>query len=220
MRLGYLRPSQGGWLGISKWSWRAAVTAMALVASMSVMGSGTVGAVPVPHTQTEHSKSTTVLNPPAHQMAALNFLLGEYKCLTTPAPGLGRVTIYETTHKILDGNYYQMLVKIPVPGGTVAGYWTLGWDPVDQNYIAQYFDNRDTTGTDTSAGWQDGHLKFSGPYVRVVTTGGVSGVAKGGQTTSQDDFVIVQPGHYIDYGSRTVNGQWISTGYADCHQIS
>jgi hypothetical protein len=216
MRLKYLRPSRAGHLGIGL----AAVVAMALVASAALAGAESASAVPVNHAKTSRAESATVLNPPAHQMSELDFMLGKYTCLTAPFPHLGRLTMYESTRKILDGNYYQMTVKLLIPGeGLFTAYWTLGWDSVDHNYIAQYFDNTGTTGTATSTGWQDGHLKFPGQYVKVVTPGGASGIGKGAQETAQDDFFIVGPGHYIDASSVLQNGQWVSAGANDCQKI-
>jgi hypothetical protein len=213
MRLKYIRPSQPGHPGAGKWSLLAAIAATALVASVALTGAGSAGATPVAHAQTNQ---TAVLNPAAHQMAELNFLLGRYKCLSTP----GDLTTYESTSKILDGNYYQMVVKFFIPGaGMFTAYWTLGWDSVDHNYIGQYFDNLGTTGTATSAGWQNGHLKFPGQYVKVVTPGGASGAGQGARQTAQDDFVSVGPGHYIDSGSVLQNGQWVSASGSDCQKI-
>jgi len=220
MRLKYLRPSQYEHPGIARWSFLAAILATALVASVALMGAGSAGAAPASHAKTNQAKSAAVLNPPAHQMAELDFLLGGYKCLTAPYPQYGRLTVYESTRKILDGNYYQMTITIPIPGvGTISAYWTFGWDPVDLDYIAQYFDSLGTTGTSTSAGWQNGHLKFRGQYVNVVTPGGVSGVGKGERLAAQDDLTIAGPGHYIDSSSDRPNGQWISTGADDCQKI-
>lgn len=196
------------------------VVVMALVAGVALTGAGSAAAVPVTHAKTGQARSTAVLNPPAHQLTELDFLLGTFTCLTDPAPGAAQHTSTWTTSKILDGNYYQMSIRAPLPGqGTALASWTFGWDSVDLAYIAGYFDNTGTTGTATSAGWQDGHLKFPGGYVYVVTPGGVSGIGKGLHITSQDDFTIIGPGHFHDTTSVLENGQWISKGGNDCRKV-
>ena len=215
MRLKYTWSSRPGRLSIGKWSLLAAVVAAAIVATVVFTGAGSSSAMPATHAQTNQTESAAVLNPPPHQMARLNFLLGEYKCLT----GLG-LTMSESTRKILDGNYYQMEIAIPIPGkGTFTAYWTLGWDSINQNYIAQYFDNMGTIGTATSPGWQNGHLKLSGQYIDVLKPGGVSGISKGIRITSQDDLAITGQGRYTDTSSYVQNGKWETAGTSDCQKI-
>jgi hypothetical protein len=221
MKLTYLRELKPGRPGIAKWSVLAAVVATALIASVALTTGGAAGADPVASAKAQQTESAAVLNPAAHQMSQLNFLLGSFTCSTAPYPGFGKLPLYETTRKILNGNYYQQEDQVTFPGaGTFTAYWTLGWDPVDHNYTAQYFDNLGTTGTTTSAGWQAGHLTFAGQYVKVVTPGGVSGAGSGAKETAEDDFVIVGPGHYTDTGSVLKNGHWTAGGTDDCQKIS
>jgi hypothetical protein len=215
MRLKRIWPSRPGHLSIGKWSLLAAVVAAAIIATVVFTGAGSSSATPNTHAQINQTKSAVVLNPPPHQMAQLNFLLGDYKCFN--ALGL---TMSESTRKILDGNYYQMEIAIPIPhAGTYSAYWTLGWDSIDHNYIAQYFDNTGTVGTATSSGWQNGHFKLSGQYIDVVKPGGVSGISKGARITSQDDLVITGQGRYTDTSSYVQNGKWETAGTSDCQKI-
>jgi Protein of unknown function (DUF1579) len=223
MRLKYLRPRPGRF-GIGKWSLLAlvvaAATAASVAASVALTGAGSAGALAATGIENNQAGSTAILNPPAHQMAELDFMLGEYRCLTTPLPKHGRLTVYETTRKILDGNYYQMVQEANIPGdGIFTAYLTYGWDSVDHNYIVQYFDNVGSSGTATSPGWQGGHLLFPGQYVNVVTPGGVNGMGKGERITDQEDFVIVGPRHYIDSSSVLQNGQWIKYSAFDCQKL-
>jgi hypothetical protein len=212
--------------------------AMALVAGVALTGAGSAAAIPVNHAEAGHTgthakashtgtdakagraRSMAVLNPPAHQLTQLDFLLGTFTCITDPVPGTAQRTSTWSTSKILDGNYYQMSIRAPLPGqGTALALWTFGWDSVDLAFVAGYFDNTGTTGTATSAGWQDGHLKFPGGYVYVVTPGGVSGIGKGLHITSQDDLTIVGPGHFHDTTSVLENGQWTPKGGDDCRKV-
>ena len=221
MKVKYL--PQRGHLG--KWIWRtsavAVVATTAILASLALTGAGSAGAVPVTQPKTNQARATAlVLNPPAHQMAKLDFLLGRYKCVTTPASGGGSITVYETTRKILDGNYYQQVSTFDIPGlGGFTAYWTIGWNPVDLNYIAEYFDNLGITGTSTSAGFKQGAIDFSGPYVDVLTPGGVSGVGKGMHITGKDIFTPNGPGHYTDSSNFLQNGKWALSSTADCRLI-
>lgn len=221
MRLKYLRSSRPGRRDIGKWSLLAAVVAVVMVATAACSGAKSSSATLANQAKINQTQSMAVLNPAAHQMAELNFLLGNYKCLTAPVPGLGRLTMYESTSKILDGNYYQMIVKVNFPGlGALNAYWTLGWDSVNHNYIAQYFDNTGTIGTTTSPGWQNGHFKLTGPYVAVSKPGGVKGIGQGMRITSQDDLAMTGPGRYSDSSSWLKNGHWTSPSVSDCQRVS
>lgn len=221
MRLKHLRNSKPGRLGLAKWSVLAAIAATALIASVALGSGGSAGAASVAGGKTNQTESAAVLNPAAQQMSQLNFLLGSFKCSTAPYPGFGKLPMYETTRKILDGNYYQQVVKITFPGaGTFTADWTLGWDSVDHNYIAQYFDNLGTTGTATSTGWKNGHLVFPGQYVKVVTPGGASGSATGAKETAEDDYTIAGSGHYIDTSEILKDGKWTVAGASNCQLIN
>jgi hypothetical protein len=147
-------------------------------------------------------------------MAELNFLLGSFTCATT-----GKTAIYETTRKVLNGTYYQMEVSEYVPGkGRFIAYWTLGWDPVDLDFAAQYFDNLGNTGTATSAGWKNGQFVLPGRYAIVAVSGGAKGVGRGSPATSKDVFRIVGANHYVDDSYVSRNGKWVSEGGGDCRR--
>jgi len=221
MRVKHLWSSRIGRRGIGKWSLLAAVVVVAIAATVAFTSTGSSSAKPAEQAGLSQTDSAHVLNPAPHQMAQLNFLLGSFRCLTPPVPGVGRLTMYETTSKILDGNYYQMIIKIPL-SGTVAlgGYWIFGWDALDHNYTAQYFDNMGTMGTTTSPGWQNGHFKFTGQYIDVLKAGGVSGLGKGWHITSQDDLAITGPGRYSDSSTYVQGGHWKSAGVTDCQKIT
>jgi hypothetical protein len=209
MGLKYERPS------IFKWSWRAAAVVAAVV-SVALIGVGPADAIPSPNTIANRADSTGTFDVPAHQMAELNFLLGNYTC--TIAPG---ETDQETTRKIFDGNYYQQTVTLHIAGeGTLETVWTLGWNPVNLNFVAQYFDNLGNSGTGTSPGWQDGHLKIKGTYVIVYAPGGASGIGVGLHETGYDDFQIIGPGHYTDTSYGLSKGKWITEGVGNCRQSS
>ena len=145
-------------------------------------------------------------------MQSLNFLLGKYKCILTSSLGAGSVTLYETTTSILGGNYYQMSVEIP---GKLNGYQTYGWNPVNHDYIGQYFDDGSTTGVATSPGWQDSKLNFAGQYVFVEASGGSSGMGTGADVPETDSWVIAGPGHHLDNVTYDLGGATGTASY-DC----
>ncbi len=222
MGLKQLWSSRPGRRSTGKWSLlAAAVVAVAIAATLAFTGTKSSNATPANQTRPNQTESMRVLNPAPHQMAELNFLLGNYKCLTAAVPQLGRLAMHESTRKILDGNYYQMIITSTIPGaGTITAYWTFGWDSVDHNYIAQYFDNTGTIGTETSAGWQNGHLKFTGLAIAVLKAGGVSGRSQGWKLTSQDDLVQTGSGRYTDGSNYLANGHWTKGQVYSCQRAS
>jgi hypothetical protein len=162
-----------------------------------------------------------IINPAPHQMSELAFLLGEYRCITSPVPDEGNLAIIMKTKSILDGNWYEMEMTIPTntDTGTITGWWTFGWDSVQHQYIAQYFDNLGSYGTATSPGWVDGHFRLTGQYLRVIIAGGTSGESEGEMITSIDDFSFIAPGHLRDDITYLVNGKWEPCGTIDCHKV-
>jgi hypothetical protein len=193
--------------------------------SLGLIGANTADAAPIPPafasalvaSNLRHIESASDFPTPANQMKSLNFLLGEYKCVVTPVSGTG-FTIYETGTKILGGNYYQFKFNIP---GEISGYQTFGWNPVDQDYITQEFDDAAQSGSQTSPGWTDGKLNFLGTYVFVEDSGGSSGVGTGLDVTEQDSWVAAGPGHHFDYVSIIYPGtdQWVNIEYYDCRIV-
>lgn len=210
MKFKHFQASRPRRSGISKWSLLGAVIAATIFATTACSSTPSSGATSANINQTD---AVHVLNPAPHQMAQLNFLLGSYTCLQT----LFGLKAQETTSKILDGNYYQMVVKAPIPQlGTVIAYWTFGWDPIDHNFVAQYFDNTGTTGVATSPGWRDGHLKFIGQNIAVTKAAGVSGYGEGAKIESLDDLIITGSGKFTDTSRYLKDGTWISGGASWC----
>jgi hypothetical protein len=223
-----LRRSPGGKLDAGRRRWRSAAAIGVVSVALTAGLSGTAGAASVPTPQASpiiaaklrHVESKTASPTPAKQMQSLNFLLGKYKCIMTPdldsglESGTG-FTIYETTTKILGGNYYRM--KFEVPGGT-RGYQTFGWNPVAQKFVMQEFDDQSQSGDATSAGWIDSKLGFLGTYVFVADSGGSSGVGLGIDLTELDSWEIAGPGHHFDHISviNPANGQWTHVEDYDC----
>ena len=162
-----------------------------------------------------------IINPAPHQMSELDFLLGEYRGFTSPVPDEGNLTVITKTVKILDDNWYQMEMTFPTntDTGTVTGFWTFGWDSVQHQYVAQWYDNLGSYGTATSPGWVDGHFRLTGQYLRVIIAGGTSGVSEGELITSIDDFSFVEPGHLRDDITYLVNGEWAPCGTIDFHKV-
>ena len=233
MRSVIAAPSRRNQQAGGKRSWRAkAVATAAIAGAVLVAGVLLVGAVMLTGTVSAdaafvsrvgslQSGQTGVNAPPPHQLAALNFLLGTYTCSAVSSPGAAPVTTTWTTTKVLDGNYYQMSIKAPLPrGGTAWASWTFGWDAVDLNYIAGYFDSTGAFGAASSHGWQNGQFKFPGNYTYVITPGGTAGVGKGVHLSSQDDFRILGPGHFTDSLTALLDGQWTPKGSDDCHLTS
>lgn len=199
-----------------------AVIVAGALAVVGVMLAGTVSADASFVSRVGSLQSGTTDNaPPPHQLAAFNFLLGKYTCSAVSAPGATPVITTWTTTKALDGNYYQMSIKAPLPGGgTALASWTFGWDAVDLNYFAGYFDSTGAFGTASSRGWRNGQFKFPGNYTYVVTPGGTAGVGKGVHLNSQDDFRILGPGHFTDTLTVLLDGQWSTKGSDDCRLAS
>jgi hypothetical protein len=201
------------WLSLRSWSWRTAVVATVALACAALTGVVPAGAIPVPNANTD---SSGTLNPLPHQMTEFNFLLGTFKCTVPDSEGLKDI---ETTRKIFNGEYYQQTATLYIPGeGTVAGIWTIGWDPVNHHFSAQYYDNVGNSGAGTSPGWQDGNLRILGNYVIVDISGGISGVGAGLHETGEDDFQVVGPGHYTDTNYSLKNGKLVKGGVSDCRQ--
>lgn len=221
MRLRFLRrsqaerPGRAGWIGVSM----IATVALALVPGLAVANASVAPAPSVhsfiPGVQALHGKSQSSYFPAPDQLKELNFLLGRYKCSTTP----GGYTIYLTTSKILGGNYDRTNVTVVTTQGTVYGEWIFGWDSVHLQFTSYYFDDTGATGNASSLGWQNGQFNFTGTYVLVSVLGGTSGIGQGFNIQAADDFVIAGPGHVIDERSAVINGEWVNAGEYDCYRI-
>lgn len=197
-----------------------AAAVVALLAGVTLAESGSAGTAPAARAGLLKTRSLAVVSQPAHQLAELNFLVGTYTCRAVSAPGAPPATSTWTTEKVLDGNYYQMSISAPLPGGgTAVASWTFGWDSVDLNYFAGYFDSTGTFGTAVSAGWKNGQLRFPGNYTYMVTPGGIDGVGKGEHINSQDDFAIIGPDHFTDSITVYLNGKWTPKGSDDCRRV-
>jgi hypothetical protein len=163
-----------------------------------------------------------LINPAPKQMAQLDFLLGEFRGMTTPVPDEGPLQVVFQGRKILDGNFYEIKMIIPTNSdtGTVIGYWDFGWDSVNGQYVCQYADNLGSYGTAFSPGWEDGHFKFTGRYVRVIIAGGESGVSEGEWIDSADSFSLGEGGQLIDDITYIVDGAWAPCGQFVLDRIS
>ncbi|MYV48431.1 DUF1579 domain-containing protein [Streptomyces sp. SID2888] len=154
----------------------------------------------------EPSAAAGVGRPAADPMAALTFLLGDYRCawtdLTVQPPTTSVLTW--STRTVLGGRNrpgagtghgtgtgkaaYQ---EMRLTGDGFAGRWVFGWNSVDAEYFSYYYDDAGTIGHSTSPGWAaDGHLRFAGPY---------SGY--GADILSQDDITVVDARHFTDHAS-------------------
>jgi hypothetical protein len=173
-------------------------------------------------TDTITDAAEPLINPAPHQMAQLDFLLGEYRGLSSEVPGEGRMRFIMRTHKILDGNFYRMEIDIPTntDTGVVHGFWDFGWDSVNLQYVAQYTDNLGSYGTGFSQGWQDGHFRLEGRYLRVIDAGGTKGVSTGEWVTTTDDFSIPSPGKLLDTVTYMKDGEWEPSGTLELEQVA
>jgi hypothetical protein len=165
---------------------------------------------------------TVLINPAPKQMEQLDFLLGEYHGLTTPVPDEGPMHMILRGRKILDGNFYEVKMIIPTntETGTVVGYWDFGWDSVNAQYVAQYADNLGSFGTVYSPGWEDGHFRFTGKYLRVIIAGGESGASTGEWITTTDSFSFNESGQLVDDISYMKDGNWEPCGNIVLDKVS
>jgi hypothetical protein len=155
-----------------------------------------------------------LINPPPKQMEQLDWLLGEYRGVTTPVPDEGAMRVVLQGRRILDGNFVEVKMIIPsnTATGTVVGYWDFGWDSVNGQYVAQYADNLGSFGTVYSPGWEDGRFAFTGNYLRVIIAGGESGESQGEWITSTDAFSFNEAGQLVDDITFVKDGKWEPAG--------
>ena len=173
------------------------------------------GTTAPPPTAPEDAPSDSILiNPPPKQMEQLDFLLGDYRGVTTPVPDEGQMQVFFQGRKILDGNFIEVKMTIPTntDTGIVVGYWDFGWDSVGLRYVAQYADNLGSFGTVYSPGWEDGRFAFTGKYLRVIIAGGESGQSQGEWIDSTDTFFFNEDGQLVDDITYVKDGNWESAG--------
>jgi hypothetical protein len=142
---------------------------------------------------------------PAAELKQLDFLLGDFHCeytnLASNPPTAG--TAEFNTRAIDGGHFYEMTQLIPVPG--LECTLIFGWDPVHHRFVVFYHDDLGNHGTATSAGWDAGHLRFTGDYV-------VDGKA----FVFQEDFSVAGPGHYLKNCFVRNGDDWTQVDRIEC----
>jgi hypothetical protein len=171
-------------------------------------------ATPAAQSGPGHSANSDPLAPPP-QMSSLYPMVGSYKCDDHPSPGVSPSTLYETNTKGLGG--HQLVSSVQIRPNVLSGQAVFGWDPVDGRYFGFYDDNWGSSYTETSPGWVNGHLIFTGTIIQVEApsaTGHASGIDLG----LENDYQILGPGHFTDSQTITVpGGKSVQHNY-DCHR--
>lgn len=140
--------------------------------------------------------------PPPEQLSQLDFLRGSVECVGKPHVPEGHeepdpIVLLTTTSPTLAGHYLQMDVVWP---GTLAGRWTFGWNPVDNEFITYYIADSGSHGTATSPGWEDGKLVFTGSYT-------IAG--ENSHPVMKDVFIPIDDDHFVIEESAQMDGQWV-----------
>jgi hypothetical protein len=193
---------------LTRRSARVVGAAAVLMTSVLVVASSPVSATPAAHGK----PGTGVELPPPPQISALNPLLGEYKCDDATAPD--QQFIVNNT-RTLDGHYQNS--EATVQPGNLHGLSSIGWDPVNGVFFSQYHDNWGSHSTETSPGWEDGHLVFTGDLSQVVAPD-PTGHAQGAELKLTDDYSDVRRGHFKTVTTVSLNGVDFVHSY-DCHRI-
>jgi hypothetical protein len=191
--------------------------AVGVALSLAAVGVAPASASPA----TTEPRLTSVVFPAPPQVRQLDFLLGKYNCRLPNEPD-GPVRVSMSTQRGLDGHYYyneirQFFYSAAVPDVHALGVY--GWNPVDQKILLQYHDNWGSSGTGSSPGWQDGHLRFAGDILQ-VTGPSPTGVAPGIHMTLTDDWFVVNPGHFTLGQVITLPDGNSTTGALDCRRTS
>jgi hypothetical protein len=180
-----------------------------LTASVFAVAGSPVSAAPAPHGKPAHPAKL----PPPPQIKTLDPLLGKYKCDDAATPDQ---QFYVTNTRTLDGHYQSSEATI-VPGD-VHGIGTYGWDPVNGVFFYQYHDNWGSHSTESSPGWKDGHLTFTGDLLQVAKpdpTGHTTGAA----VKITEEYSDVRPGeHFTSVSTVTYQGVDYPHTY-DCNRV-
>lgn len=148
------------------------------------------------------------------ELHQLDLFLGTWSCVATISfPGTPTTVnnLTSRVYPVLGGHWYEFdgfeQPTAADPHGS-ASRWVFGWDAADGGFTALYYDDQETSGSETSPGWADGHLTFSGPYV-------ISGY----HLENRDDFTSTDRDHYTDHFYAQLDGTWVPVGQSVCHRV-
>ena len=191
---------------------RAVLGAVGLTLSALALGIPPAAAAPA----ASHHRPNALPAPP--QIQALDFMLGRYECRAAGQPD-SPVRVKMHTRRELDNHYYyaehEYYSSAGVPDTHSMGIY--GWNPVAGKLILQYHDTWGSSGTGSSPGWQDGHLRFAGQVTQVAAPS-ATGVAPGFPMGLSDDWQIVDGDHFTLSQTATLpNGMTITNAF-DCRR--
>lgn len=195
------------------WMKWAPVGALGGALGLALLLTASAGATPT--AQLRHAATADPLSPPP-QMRSLYPMLGSYKCDDHPSAGAKPTVLYLTNTKGLGGHYLDSYTEIRPD--VLHGRSTIGWDPVSGKYFIFYEDDWGSSYTETSPGWNNGHLIFSGSGDQVISPNS-TGSAPGILLDLANDYQILGQGHFTDTQTVTVpGGQSVQHNY-DCRRL-
>ncbi|MFI0487630.1 DUF1579 family protein [Actinomadura sp. 9N215] len=154
--------------------------------------------------------------PPPPQVRGLDFTLGTFDCTQ---PGQTKLEVTMAAKRGLGGHYYYSDVTqyMAAPYPNVYGKGVYGWNPVDGTFIMQYHDNWGSSGTASSPGWQDGHLRFAGNLLQVLNPN-PTGTAKGVTLGIKDDYQVIDRNRFTIAQTVTSPDGTSKNGNLDCRR--
>lgn len=190
----------------------AVVGALGLVVGPAVSASGSAAPGAAASRSTAEPGSTA----PA-AMHALDFMLGNWKCITTVALAGAPATVntvYGHIYPVLGGNWYEWdahrLPSTSLPTELTSHWLFGGWDATSSTFSTIYYDDGGNHGQETSigSGWADGHLKFTGSFT-----------SPEGLFSYIDDFTVSGTKQFTDTISIDLAGNWVQAGSGVCDRI-
>jgi hypothetical protein len=184
--------------------WKRLLPVSVLVAAVAA-AVATAVALPA-HGAAAHGAAAPAGNsdPAPAQMKELDFILGSYRCVVTntvPGQPVSQDVFEYVATPVLGGHWYEMdgeqLPSKSLPE-TIHFRWVYGWNPVTSTFTEYYYDDHSGEAVQTSPGWKDGTIDFTGPYYLY-----------GGTVTFRDVYTVVSQNEYRDSSSIQQGTRWV-----------